>query len=243
MSKKPADQASNQPNGSGDAVDLNMDLDGDTNDSGAADGDADEDEDGTGGSGNGDLSTQITAAVEAAMVIAQRRFEAETDRRVNKALAKVQGKGKPAAKDSDEDEDEDSGSGRQARPAADVRGARIAFREYLPDEIKLFSTEERQLATDFGQNLIRSKALEGFDDEDQMGLEAAKQTAAFLTRARNLYSSRTKRVLEKQGALVPQGGGQSPSGGQAGQTAGNAFELALKKDRELFPERYANQQQ
>ena len=74
-----------------------------------------------------------------------------------------------------------------------------------------------------------------------MGREVAVATAEFLKKARTFYSNRTKRVLEKSGALVAQGGGQSPGGTTPPSSVAAAFDAAAKKDRELFPERYAQQ--
>lgn len=241
MGKKPADQTSNQPSGSGDSVDLETELDGD--DATDTDSDADEDDDADSSDsstdGGTDIQSRIDAAVDRALERATRAFEAETDRRVNQALAKQAGKG--PAKTGTKDDDSGNGGG-QVTATADVRGARIAFREYLPDTIKLLGTEERQIATEIGQSLIRSRAFDGFEDEDAVGREVATQTAEILKKARTFYSGRTKRVLEKQGALIPQSGGQSSGGGGQKDTPENAYEAALRKDKELHPERYANQQ-
>lgn len=236
MGKKPADQTSNNgANGAGDAVDLEVDLDGDNNGSGSDDEDDDDDDAGS-GTGDGSIADQINAAIVAALPQISQQFQSEMDRRINSALNKGR---KPAPKD-DDDNGQQTAPG-QTAPKADVRGARLAFREILPDSIKLLGDEERALANDFGQNLIRARALQGFDDEEQVGREAAVATAEFLKKARTFYSNRTKRVLEKSGALAAQGGGQSPHGDAPPSTVAAAFEAAAKKDRELFPERYAQQ--
>jgi hypothetical protein len=238
MAKKPADQTStNGTNGAGDAVDLEVDLDNDNAGSGSGDEDDDDDDDDEDSAGGGDIAAQIQAGIAAALPQISRQFQSEMDRRINSALNK--GGRKPASKDDDDNEQQDSS--RQAPPKADVRGARLAFREILPDSIKLLGDDERALANDFGQNLIRARALQGFDDEEQVGREVAAETATFLRKARDLYSSRTKRALERSGALVAQGGGQSPGGQTPPSTVAAAYDAAQKKDRELFPERYAQQ--
>jgi hypothetical protein len=238
LGKKPADQASNQPNGSGDAVDLETELDDDAS---GTDSDDEDDDDADGGQsgagGSRSIEQQIADGIAAALPSIQASFQSEIDRRVNGALNKVRGKA-PAKKDDDGD---GTDQGRTA-PVADVRGARIAFREYLPDTIKLLGPEERSFANDYGQNLIRARAHSGFDDEDQTGREVAEATAEQIRKLRSFYSARTKRVLEAQGALVAQGGGQAPNGTAAPSSLGSAFEAAQKKDRELFPHRYADKQ-
>lgn len=234
MAKKPAGQTStNGTNGAGDAVNLEEELDGD-NGSGSNTEDEDEDDDSDDGD-SADIGDRIERAIAAALPQIQKGFQSEMDRRINSALNRTR---KPAGKGGDNDEDEDSGNGRQAA-AANVRGARIAFREYLPDSIRLLSSAERELANEFGQSLIQARAVRGFDDEDQVGQEVATATAEFLKKARDLYSSRTKRILQKQGALKDQDGGQSAHGGDRKPDGmADAYAAAEKKDRELHPERY-----
>ena len=232
MSKKPADQQS--PNGeSGEAIDLGVDL-GDEGGAGGNDGEDDDDDNGEGGEGEGGKKTLeqlVAAGIAAALPQIQASFQSEMDRRINGAVKKVAGK-TPAPKDGDNDEDP------VAAPVADVRGARVAFREYLPDEIKFFSTEERELGMAFGQSQIKAAALAGFDDEDEVGKNVATATAEFIKKARNLYSARTRRVLKQQGALKDQPAGPAGTGGDAPDSLAAIRQAAEKKDRELFPERY-----
>jgi hypothetical protein len=235
MGKKPADQTSNNgASGAGDAVDLETPLVGEGTGSGSEDEDDDDDDgDGTGGDA-GSIQAQIEAGIAAALPQIQKSFQSEMDRRINSALNR--GGRKPADKGGDEENDDKGG---QKVPAANVRGARIAFREYLPESIRLLSSEERSLANEFGQSLIQARALRGFDDEDEVGQEVATATAEFLKKARDLYSSRTKRILQQQGALKEQADGQSAHGGDRKPDAmTDAFAAAEKKDRELHPQRY-----
>jgi hypothetical protein len=248
LPKKPAEQTSNQPGGAGDEVDLGADLDG-TND-GDQGGDADDD----GGDDDGDqdgsqqtIEQQIQAGIRAALPTITSTFQSEMDRRINSAINKVTRKNgpKPAQKKDADDGEQDENQQQQVQPA-DVRGARIAFREYLPMEIKTFSTEEQALATEFGQSRIRALALEGFEDEDEAGKQAAQETAEFIKKARALYSKRTKAVLKRQGALVEvpgSTGGQTPGQTPPPADLASAIEAARKKDMELFPHRYQNAQQ
>lgn len=237
MAKKPADQSSNNGAGSaGDAVDLEAALGTDGTDGASEDEDdeGDEGDEGEQGGGSTDIASVVAAAVTAQMGAINRQFQAEMDRRINSALSK--GGRKPAKKDDDEEGEQVTG---QAGTASDVRGARLAFREYLPESIRFLSSEERALANEFGQNMIRARAHAGFEDEDEAGREVAVATAEFLKKSRSLYSSMTKRALEKQGALIAQGGGQAPGGKIPPNGVAASFEAAEKKDRELFPERYA----
>ncbi|QOP66156.1 hypothetical protein SEA_DANIELLEIGNACE_15 [Arthrobacter phage DanielleIgnace] len=245
--KKPADQQStNGANGAGDAVDLETELDDDEGTGADSEDDDEDDDDDSGaessGGGSGDIQSQIAAAVAAAVKKVEQKFTAETDRRVNQALAKQRKKLGVDEDDDDEDEGQKPKSRRNAQPAADIRSARLVFREELPEHIKILGPEERELANQIGQSLIRSRGFEGFDDADEVGEEAAAQTAQLLKKARDFYSGRTKRVLEKAGALKDQPSGQSCNGG-GGKTVDNAFEAARKKDMELHPERYAGQNQ
>lgn len=234
MGKKPAEQTSNQPNGSGDEVDLENGL---NDESGAGDGDQDDDQDDDEQDGAElTIAQQIERGIAAALPTIQKGFQSEMDRRINSALAGGRKKGEQQQRQDQQEQQEEQ---QQGAPRADVRGARLAFRDALPDQINLFSAEERKLATDYGQNLIRARALQGFDDEDQVGHEVAVATAQFLQAARSLYSSRTKRVLDSQGLLVKQdGSGQAPGGKTPPNSVASAYELAEKKDRELYPERY-----
>lgn len=245
MTKKPAEQTSNQPGGSGDEVDL---LD-DHNDGGTGESDDDSedgDDDGDGDGGQQSIEQQIQAGIRAALPTITQTFQSEMDRRINSAINKVTRKNGTKKQQNDDDSDEQQQQ-TEVQPVADVRGARIAFREYLPMELKTFSSEEQALATEFGQSRIRALALQGFDDEDDAGRQAAQETAEFIKKARALYSKRTKAVLKRQGVLVEtpgQSGGQTPGGGtKPPADLASAVEAARKKDMELFPHRYANQQQ
>jgi hypothetical protein len=223
--KKPADQQSNQPGGdsqddANEALDLESDADND------ADGDDDDDDEDDNSSGNGggagnqqqDVSALVTAGIQAAMPALMNGVTSEIDRRINSALGRQQrrnGNGGGQQQQQDQQQNDSQGGGTVGTDATVVRAARLSFREYLPGEIKLLSAEERKLANEYGANLINARAAQGFDDDDLVGREVAEATAKFLKGARELYSTRTKRLLEKKGALKDQGSGQSgnPGGG------------------------------
>lgn len=206
LSKKPADQQAQQP-GTDAVTDDEIDLAAHADEDGDEDGDDDEDgsDGGTGvGTGTQDIASIVSKAVTEALAAQARATESEIDRRINGALTKQ--RKAPAG---------DDGAGAQtpaAAPAADIRGARLAFREYLPSEMKFLSTEERKMATEYGMSLLKVAAAEGFTDEDTAGKKAAEQTALFFQKSRQFYSKRTKDALAKQGALKQQGGGQTGGG-------------------------------
>lgn len=247
-------QSTSEKNGSGSAehagtesTDLDNLLEADADED---DDDVDDTDDGNDGGGDGDDGDEGSGDVVKRMERLMERklqeqrdalnagFQREMDRRINSALGKVR-KGQKQDRNDEGNDDGDTSS--ESRPVvADVRGARLAFRDYLPGEIRFLSPEEKQMATDFGLNLIRAQALKGFDDEDEAGREAAKATAAFLKKARGYYSGRTKKALEKQGVLKQEGSGQTYSSAPNGKVQ-DAFERAKAKDRQLFPERYANE--
>ncbi|QGJ96461.1 hypothetical protein SEA_BEATUSCOMEDENTI_22 [Arthrobacter phage BeatusComedenti] len=233
MGKKPVDQKSKLPGADGVAdtdIDLEADADEDTDsddddedsdDDSEDDDDADEDDD-TDGS---DVAALVAQGIQAAMPALMQGVTSEIDRRINSAISKTTRKGgtvQPSA-----------GGGSTVTTSQDlVRGARMSFREYLPGEIKLLSNEERKLATDYANGLLAQAAAKGFDDDDATGREVAEKTAAFLKSSRKLYTERTKKALERSGALKPQTGGQS--GGTGGTTdTKNAAEAALARRQRL----------
>lgn len=211
---------------------LEADADGD-NGEGGTDGE-NGGGDGGAGEGEGNGTTDIAAAVKAALQellpSIQDSTNREIDRRVNGALNKVR---KPGAKPQQQQDEGNDGDGGTAPVVADVRGARLAFREYLPDQIRFLSPEEKALATEFGLTAINAKAAKGFDDEDAAGREAAAETVAFLKKARRYYSDRTKRALEKSGALKQDGQGQTSHGTTPPGVSKDPFERAKAKMAEL----------
>lgn len=219
-----------------------------------ADADGDNDADGTdegngGGEGGGDGEGEGNGGTDIASIVRntlrellpeiQSETNREIDRRVNGALNKVRRPGtKPPAQQS-KDEDE-GGNDMPGTPVADIRGARMSFREYLPDSIRFLSPEEKALATEYGLNMIGAKALSGFEDEDAVGKEVATKTAEFLKKSRTYYSERTKRALQKQGALKQDASGQQSHGTTPPGSVQSAFDKAEAKMRELgmkVPER------
>lgn len=213
---------------------LEADADGVDGDAEGTDGDGEGD-----GTDSTDVAEIVRKAMEAFLPKITDQTTREIDRRVNSALKEVR---QGAGKSKDEGDGNADGGDKAPRMAsADVRGARIAFREYLPEQIRFLSPEEKALATEFGLTQINAAAAKGFDDEDEAGRQAAETTVAFLKKARSYYSGRTKKALEKQGAIRKDGTGQNSYGTTPPGSAQTAFDRAEKKNRELFPERYAHE--
>jgi hypothetical protein len=233
MGKKPVDQQSKLPGADADAdtdIDLEADADEDTDDADDDDSDDDsddddDDEDDSNGSSS-DVAALVTKGIQAAMPALMQGVTSEIDRRINSAISKTTRKGgtvQPPA-----------GGGSTVTTSPElVRGARISFREYLPGEIKLLSNEERKIASDYANGLLAAAAAKGFDDDDATGRDIAEKTAAFLKSSRKLYSERTKKALERSGALKPQSGGQSGGTGGGTTDTKNAAEAALARRQRL----------
>ena len=234
--KKPADQQSNHPGGNAQddangTLDLEQDADSDS-DADDDDDDEDEDDDSSNPGGNGgnsnqqqDVAALVAAGIQTAMPAIMQGVTSEIDRRINSALGK-RNRNNGNQQQNDQQQNDSQGGGTVGASPAEIRGARLSFREYLPGEIKLLSSEERKLANEYGGHLINARAAQGFDDDDQVGREVAEATAKFLKGARNLYSTRTKRLLEKNGALKDQPGGQSGNPGGGSTDVKNAAQAA-----------------
>lgn len=140
------------------------------------------------------------------------KVESRIDSRLNVVLREIRkqngqqdGSKKTAQKQALKDQED--------APTADVRGARLAFRDYLGDEgLKFLGAEERRFATDLGQALIKARALDGFDDEDEVGREVAKEVSEKIKSLRTYYERSTKTALRRQGLLPDQKGGQQAAG-------------------------------
>jgi hypothetical protein len=233
----PAGDGNGDQPGSNEALEnlLEDDADGDNDGGDGTGGDGGDggDGEGEGGAGPVDIRAAVREALADLLPQIQDQTTREIDRRVNGALAKVR---KPGAGNQQQQDDGGAGgdSTMPGKPAADIRGARIAFREYLPEQIRFLSPEEKALATEFGLNALKAAALNGFTDEDAAGKEAAAATVKFIKSSRTYYSARTKKALEKQGALiVKDGSGQTSHGTTPPGNVQSAFDKAAKKMEEL----------
>ncbi len=187
------------------------------------------------GEGNGpqvDVD-KLTADVEARL---DKRLESLFDRRINAVLKEIR-KGQPAA-DSGKTDQGDTPKG--SAPAVDPnlpRAARLAYREYVGDEVRFISTEERAHATELANALIGDMARRGqLDDEDQAGRQVAQQVAKQIKGLRAHYEARTTAALRKRGLLREDSrpGQPIPGGsGTGGVTAQTSYERGaqLARDR------------
>lgn len=219
------------------------------------DADEDLDGDGTGGTGDDDddsddsVEAQVRRGLAAALPEIQRSFQSEMDRRINRVVKKLKPAARPADGQDDDEDDEPPArqrsrtqrtAARAGAPESDERGARVAFREYLPGQIKFLSEEERQGALRFGQLLILEESRKGFDDEDMVGRDVAQRVAEHVKSNRKFYSERTKRTLERQGALVKQEGNGGGGGGAGTPPASTdaAWKAAEERRRKMFPHQF-----
>lgn len=209
-----------------------------------ADDDLDEDEDDDADDDDADDDSKVKgkrkapAAFDEEALLA--KVESRIDRRLNAVLREIRkpatkaparGTGAPAARSSRQQQEPEP-----EVPEADVRGARLAFRDELA-ETKFISPVERRFALDLGQTLIRARALDGFADEDVVGREVAEQVAKTVKDLRTHYEKQVKAALRRRGLLPEQKDGQSPGGGTGGGTAAADSELA--KGKELAAQRHA----
>lgn len=203
--------------------------------------------DGTsGGDGNegADASTDaIQAAVAAAMqgVVASledrlgERFDAVADRRVNAVLKEIRKGEKPG-----------EGKETETPPAAEqpvgpdpqlLRGSRMVYREYIGDELKFVSDDERRLATTLADSMIREQVAGGADDEDRIGRQVSREIAVQLKAIRDSYERQIVDGLKRRGMLVETPGQpvSSVAGAAAGKkTVGSDFQAGALKAAEMF---------
>lgn len=226
MGKKPASQTSDFPNGdSTDDIDLTGDLTDDESLNGE-DNEDNEDEDDDGlvlGGGKAESKKDISAVLDDFSEKLMGRVTSEIDRRINGALNKRN------RKTGDDDQDDKQ---KGAPVVADVRSARLSFREAVTEEIRFISPEERQFGVEYGRLLIAAEAAKGFEDPDLVGEAAAVKVAEKLKELRKYYSNRTRAVLKQQGALKEQKDGQSNDGGTStviGKTKGSEMAASIRE--------------
>lgn len=106
------------------------------------------------------------------------------------------------------------------------REARLAFREYVGDEIKFLSPVERAAANQIGTAMIAT--WDGDGDADQFGRHVAGQVAATVRDLGEMYKRTTIEALRKQGLLKDQPQGPGAGSALAGfplPTGGTGFVL------------------
>lgn len=164
------------------------------------------------------------------------RFDAIADRRVNAILNEMRRTGQTPGQQTEQQQQQPPPA-QQSAPgqstAAVERAARLAFREYIGDELRFINAEERAFAMDLGQSLIREQA--GPDaDEDRVGRDVARSVADRVKKLRKTYEDLTVAGLRQRGALVERPG-QPP---RANVGAPNASEY--DRGQQLAKERLAS---
>lgn len=223
---------------------MGPDDDGDGDDGDDGDGDGDDSGDGDdegllggddGDSGDGDAD--VDAIVDKVVKALEGKFDSIADRRVNAILKEVRSGKKPPAKAPAKDDD-DSAAAPAGPAAGDVREARLAYREYVGDEIKFLGTVEREHAMMLAQGLLLGRLSDG-DDPETAGREVAKAVAASTKDLRKHYEKLTVAALKRNGRLVEDGSGpgrQPTNGGRkpgavSGWKAGESTAQRLLGDR------------
>jgi hypothetical protein len=106
----------------------------------------------------------------------------------------------------------------QLQMGLDQREARSAFREYVGEEIKFISADEREHANLLGTQLLAR--MGDVVDPDTAGREIARQVASKVKNLRDHYKNVTIEALRRKGLLNEQagtgfaapGGGSAPAG-------------------------------
>jgi hypothetical protein len=190
-------------------------------------------QDGTEGAGTQQGgSLDVDAVVDQLEKRLGERFDAIADRRVNALLKQIR---KHAVTD-------DPAAGGQTAPvqqpgaapappqgnapaqpaAALVRATRTAARDFLTDELKFISSEEREFAYNLVSTLAQARCVGDVDDE-ALGKEIAGEVATTVKNLRKHYEDRTVAALRNRGALV-QVPAQPKKSGEGGVTAQSQFD-------------------
>jgi hypothetical protein len=252
--------------GDGDGGDGNDDgggsgslLDGDDGDDGGTGGDDGGDGDGADdGDGNGSTvdADAIAAALEKRL---ESRFDSIADRRVNALLKEIRkqagsGGGSGGGNDGGDAGGADDGdSGRTNRSGGIdptvLRGARLAYREYVSGELKPISNVERDFATDLANLMLPSLIAKAGDDadDDAIGRDVAKQVGEKVLALRKHYEDKTVAALKRRGMLKDvdpsqQGGGttrpgQPPAAASGKKGEGSDFAKGAALAQEMFGNR------
>lgn len=189
---------------------------------------------------DGDVMAQLTQQIQTL----QATFQSEIDRRVNQVVSTLR---REMGGQQQGQQPQDHGSGAppvQGASVADVREARLEYRSAVEDEIRFLGAAERELASQIAAGLIRSE-LETGGDPDAVGRKVAKQVAAQIKSTRKLYEDKTVAALQRRGQLKesPTAQGQPLPSRQQTPGPGASYARAQQTAREMFPERFSQQQQ
>lgn len=199
-------------------------------DNGGDDGGDDGSDDGSGGVDVDEIVAQVTKALEA-------KFDSIADRRVNAIVKEVRKQQKPAGEEDKKDDSEKS----SGPSDADVREARLAYREYVGDSgVKFLGDVERNHAMTLAKGMIPGLLAQGLDP-DEAGRKAADDVASTIKSLRKHYESKTLAALKRQGQIADDtsGTGQAVRTGTGKPGADSMLKKGQSKAAEMFADRIA----
>lgn len=219
-----------------DDLDALLDEQDDSDDDDSDDEDEDEDDE-------GDDDDKPKGRGRKPKFVTAKDVESALDRRINVVLREIRKQGgekqeprKPGGQQQRR-RDEPQQQTPTGPSAADVRDARVAYREYVADEITFLGNEERQYAQSVAVGLLRNALAEGVDPDDA-GADVAKKVADQVKELRSFYTKRVVSKLRKDGRIAGSGTptqrsrSTSAKPGKASQyQAGQAMAEKLYADR------------
>ncbi|MFE2751570.1 hypothetical protein ACFXGA_06155 [Actinosynnema sp. NPDC059335] len=184
--------------------------------------DQDTDDDGVDDQDDSDLDDDTDDQDDPPLTRADLEREAQriADRTVNAVLREIRGARRQGdrgnqrgGRDQRRDRDDDRGAADSGPDPADLREARLAFREYLGDQYRPGTPTEREIAAELGGALIREHLVTGGGDPDRAARTAADTVANRLRAHRRAIERQTVAALRKRGALRDDYGSGSQNGG------------------------------
>jgi hypothetical protein len=159
-----------------------------------------------------------------------RAVESAVDRRINAINNPGGGRNRNQGQQGQGD-GQGQGNGQQQQVAAVDQGARrearLAFREYLGDQIRFLSDTERNAAVQIGTAMIAT--WDGQGDADQFGRQVSAAVAQTVKDLAEMYRRTAVEALRKQGLLKEQPQGPGAGSGFAATSvptgAGSGFVL------------------
>jgi hypothetical protein len=143
-------------------------------------------------------------------------FQSEVDRRVNQVVSTLRGEmarlgsqQPPSAAQPPQPAAVPSPVGPPQQVSnADLREARMVYREYVNESLQFLGPQERALAQDLSQAQLLSAVQSGMDP-DTAGRHVASQVTSRITEARGMYEQSVLNALRRSGQLTEGGGGSS----------------------------------
>jgi hypothetical protein len=219
---------------------------------GGGDGDDGGDDGDNGDDGDGDDDDEkLTPALKALISKEANRI---ADKRINQALAKRGNRraGRRDNADDDGDGDDDKG-GNGGKPkgkqetgptSADLREARLVYRDFVRDEIEFIDNDERAFAADLAQGMLRDR-LADHEDVEEAGEAVATEVAKRVRTLRANYQKATIAGLKRRGVL-PKDWKSTDKGGQqkrgpASRGTQAALDEGARRAQQVRPGRFAQE--